>query len=193
VDQEVAKTLGELELKLRELERELASIGAGSGPSSEPEVRIVDEAIESPSDAPGAPQQAAAPPPPPPAPSPPPHSAGGPPVAPSRAAPSPLPPPVAAPRVPPPFSPPPSTRPPAAPPAFEPREAIEQRFSLEARETVYGEIPATKDRRETIDVDELVRFGETLKRTFGELIDRYTRLLASDASRAPESHTESHG
>jgi hypothetical protein len=48
VDQEVAKTLGELELKLQELERELTSIGRHDAParSSPPPGKLIDEAVE---------------------------------------------------------------------------------------------------------------------------------------------------
>jgi hypothetical protein len=50
VDQEVAKTLGELELKLQELERELTSIGRRDAqalpPQRQPPGRLVDEAVE---------------------------------------------------------------------------------------------------------------------------------------------------
>jgi hypothetical protein len=49
VDQEVAKTLGELELKLQELERELTSIGRrGNTQPSKPQApgKLIDEAIE---------------------------------------------------------------------------------------------------------------------------------------------------
>jgi hypothetical protein len=53
VDQEVAKTLGELELKLQELERELTSIGRRDAQAAQPQQqpqqppgRLVDEAIE---------------------------------------------------------------------------------------------------------------------------------------------------
>jgi hypothetical protein len=52
VDQEVAKTLGELELKLQELERELTTIGRRDA-SPEPPLppgRLIDEAVESTSD-----------------------------------------------------------------------------------------------------------------------------------------------
>ncbi|MGC2374164.1 MAG: hypothetical protein WA484_09850 [Solirubrobacteraceae bacterium] len=52
MDQEVAKTLGELELKLQELERELTTIGRRDA-SSEPSLptgRLIDEAVESPGD-----------------------------------------------------------------------------------------------------------------------------------------------
>jgi len=52
VDQEVAKTLGELELKLQELERELTTIGRrdASPESSLPPGRLIDEAVERPGD-----------------------------------------------------------------------------------------------------------------------------------------------
>jgi len=151
VDQEVAKTLGELELKLRELERELTSIGRQT--------------------------QVGEPPAPPP---------GGPPIGtpsapligtpPTPPTGSPMTPPIAEP-------PPPPAGPPPTPAAGEPTgrlvdEAIEQRFSMEARETVYGEIPATKDRHEAIDLAELVRFKETMQRTLQDLIDQYSRLLS---------------
>ncbi len=50
MDQEVAKTLGELELKLQELERELTSIGRrdaqAAQPQQQPSGRLVDEAVE---------------------------------------------------------------------------------------------------------------------------------------------------
>jgi hypothetical protein len=48
VDQEVAKTLGELELKLQELERELTTIGRRDAPkeSAPPTGRLIDEAVE---------------------------------------------------------------------------------------------------------------------------------------------------
>lgn len=48
MDQEVAKTLGELELKLQELERELTTIGHHDKPASSPRPRgrLVDEAVE---------------------------------------------------------------------------------------------------------------------------------------------------
>lgn len=57
-------------------------------------------------------------------------------------------------------------------------EAVEQRFSMEARETVYGEIPATKDRRQSIDLADLVRFKEEMQSTLQGLIDEYSRLLS---------------
>ena len=70
MDQEVAKTLGELELKLRELESELTSIGRGDSqaePAPAPG-RLIDEAVESvETESPPLPQ----PPPAPPIPQPP--------------------------------------------------------------------------------------------------------------------------
>jgi hypothetical protein len=48
VDQEVAKTLGELELKLQELERELTTIGHRDAPAEPPRApgKLIDEAVE---------------------------------------------------------------------------------------------------------------------------------------------------
>jgi hypothetical protein len=48
VDHEVAKTLGELELKLQELERELTSIGRRDSPAGPPGPpgKLIDEAVE---------------------------------------------------------------------------------------------------------------------------------------------------
>jgi hypothetical protein len=48
VDQEVAKTLGELELKLQELERELTSIGHRDSPPEPPQApgKLIDEVVE---------------------------------------------------------------------------------------------------------------------------------------------------
>jgi hypothetical protein len=72
VDQEVAKTLGELELKLRELESELTSIGrrdSQAEPAPAPG-KLIDEAVESvETESPPLPQP---PPAPQPAPQPPP-------------------------------------------------------------------------------------------------------------------------
>jgi hypothetical protein len=123
VDQEVAKTLAELELKLRELERELMSIG----------------------------RRATEPSPPPPPPSTPPEF--------QRTA-----------------------RAPAPPPSRLVDEAVEthaeQRYSLDTQETAFGEIPASKDERETIELGELVRFKEEMQQTLQGLIDEYSRLLS---------------
>ncbi len=48
MDQEVAKTLGELELKLQELERELTSIGRRDSRAEWPRTpgKLIDEAVE---------------------------------------------------------------------------------------------------------------------------------------------------
>jgi hypothetical protein len=55
MDQEVAKTLGELELKLQQLERELTSIGNRGERARPPQTqgRLVDEAVEPPTGQPG--------------------------------------------------------------------------------------------------------------------------------------------
>jgi hypothetical protein len=134
VDQEIAKTLAELELKLRELERELVSVGR--------------RATE--------PPQA-----PPPRPTPPIHSHTQ----------SPPPPPIA-----------PNWPPSPSAPDRLVDEAVEhepeRRYSMEAQETAFGEIPATRDERETIELAELVRFREEMQRTLQGLIDEYSRLLS---------------
>ncbi len=49
---------------------------------------------------------------------------------------------------------------------------------MDAQETAFGEIPATRDARETIDLAELVRFRDKLQGTLQELIDEYSRLLS---------------
>lgn len=126
MDHEVAKTLGELELKLRELERELTSIG----------------------------RRAAEPSPPPPV-----H-----PQPPTRPA------------------PPMARAQPAAKPGRLVDEAVERyaklRYSMDAQETAFGEIPATRDERDTIDLAELVRFKQTMQDTLEGLIGEYSRLLS---------------
>jgi len=167
VDEEVARTLGELELKLRELERELTSIGQRQAQAGEP----LGPALS------GPPTPLPGSPPPPgglrtgPAGTPPPPPIGAPPgrlvdetIESHRA-----------------FAPEASIE---IRPAFDPGEAIEQRFSMESRETVYGEIPATKDRHEAIEIAELVRFKETMQHTLQSLIDQYSRLLSIE----PPSH-----
>lgn len=126
MDREVARTLGELELKLRELERELTSIGR----------RASD--------------------PPPRAPLPPQH-----PLAPPQ---------------------PGAATTPTARAARLVDEALERqperRYSMEAQETAFGEIPATKDEHQTIDLAELVRFKHTMQETLEGLIGEYSRLLS---------------
>jgi hypothetical protein len=57
-------------------------------------------------------------------------------------------------------------------------EAVEQRFSMEVRETPYGEIPAAKEQRQAIDLADLVRFKEKMQSTLQGLIDEYSRLLS---------------
>lgn len=57
-------------------------------------------------------------------------------------------------------------------------EAVEQRYSMAARETIYGEIPATRDSHDSIDLAELVRFRDTMRRTLDGLIEEYSRLLS---------------
>jgi hypothetical protein len=54
----------------------------------------------------------------------------------------------------------------------------ERRYSMEAQETAFGEIPATKDEHETIDLAELVRFKHTMQETLEGLIGEYSRLLS---------------
>jgi hypothetical protein len=125
MDREIARTLGELELKLRELERELTSIGR--------------RASDRPPRAPLRPQQHSSPPPPP-------------------------------------------LQPAMPEPGRIVDEALElqseRRYSMEAQETAFGEIPATKDKRETIDLAELVRFKHTMQETLEGLIGEYSRLLS---------------
>jgi hypothetical protein len=57
-------------------------------------------------------------------------------------------------------------------------EVVERRYTMDAQQTVYGEIPATRDAHQSIDLAELVRFKETLQRTVQGLIDEYSRLLS---------------
>jgi hypothetical protein len=54
----------------------------------------------------------------------------------------------------------------------------ERRYSMEAQETAFGEIPATKAESETIDLAELVRFKQTMQETLDGLIGEYSRLLS---------------
>lgn len=57
-------------------------------------------------------------------------------------------------------------------------EAVERRYSMEARETVFGEIPATKDERQSIDLADLVHFKAKMQATLQGLIDEYSELLS---------------
>jgi hypothetical protein len=169
VDHEVARTLGELELKLRELERELAELGRQT---VEPEVE--QEPVGSPVSMapPGAATGASSRAPQPHSP----EQRRQPPAAVGRLVDEAIEPPPA-----PPIEPPPgrSAEPPAAPAAVAPSSvAATLRYSMEAQETAFGEIPATHDARETIDLVELVGFRDKLQRTLQELIDEYSRLLS---------------
>jgi hypothetical protein len=207
VDQEVAKTLGELELKLQELERELTSIGdrdtrpASSDGSSQPEDRrderanvpgkLVDEAVELVAERAGHVENT------PPQPGDTLDEAearveetavdnafGGPGVWGGEEVPA------------------------------QAGTTVERDWTVEVRETAYGEIPtppsppeafspphipswpsppapplppplpqphhpyaSTPPEREGIDVADLVRFREKMQRTMDELIDEYSRLL----------------
>jgi hypothetical protein len=71
---------------------------------------------------------------------------------------------------------------PTTPPGRLVDEALERqperRYSMETQETAFGEIPATKDERETIDLAELIRFRDTMQRTLAGLIEEYSRLLS---------------
>lgn len=57
-------------------------------------------------------------------------------------------------------------------------EAVERRYSMDARETVFGEIPATKDERQSIDLADLVLFKAKMQATLQGLIDEYSELLS---------------
>lgn len=153
----MARTLTELELKLRELERELMSIGR----------RAVDPA----------PQEPRSPQPPPPV-RPPPPMHQQPPMHPQS---------LAHPQSPVHQQPPVPSTPPFAPtqPAPTPGRLVdeaverpERRYSMDAQQTAYGEIPATRDERETIDLAELLRFKQTMQDTLQGLIGEYSRLLS---------------
>jgi hypothetical protein len=200
VDQEVAKTLGELELKLQQLEHELTSIGHQDKPgtpgdpsyaqtgASQPSGRLVDEAVELSSSeemlADG-------------------DGFGGPAVFGGEEVPSqpgatiernwtvearetaygeiptppatsvplsettpgpPIPPPAPMPQPPPSY--PPGPPPPATPPTPTPQP---------------GPTP------QPIDVAELERFREKMRRTLDELVDEYSRLIAVDRSSGPHA------
>lgn len=157
MDPQVAQTLAALERKLADLERELSALGHGHGGEAASEHAAAPAATAiRPVGSPAGPAPAA--------------FASGAPAAYASGAPappmsSPAPPQTAAPH-------------PPAVPGMLVDEALERRYSMEARETVYGEIPATKDERQTIDMAELVRFKETMQRTLGILIDEYSRLLS---------------
>jgi hypothetical protein len=168
VDQEVAKTLGELELKLQQLEYELTAIGHHDTPAaqsrSQAPGRLVDEAVEATLS-----EQALADG----------DGFGGPPVfggeeVPSQAGatverdwtveaketaygeiPTPPAPPTPGPPIPPPAPAPPP--PPQTPPTPTPQPEPTPR---------------------PIDRAELVRFKLKLERTMGDLLDEYNKLLS---------------
>jgi hypothetical protein len=193
VDQEVAKTLNELELKLQELERELTSIGRRDGhPQPKAPGTLIDEAVErdwtveiretaygeipTPPSPPSTPPSPAPPPPgpePAPTPQPPPSSPPGPPP--------PVTPPEPGPPATPPASPPPGlfpssrtdTHPPSFPPGPPPPDPRRSDAVEESR---------------AVDLAELVRFRDKLARTMDELIDEYSRLLPAEP--LPRRHPE---
>ena len=167
MDQEVARTLAQLEQKLRELETELVSLGRQSVEGAEPAAPGPTHTFASPTHEPlPTPAQPPTSPPAPtraPAPSHP-YAAANPPM------------------------PPGEQQPPAAPEqrslgrlvdeALEPPPGPVSRYSMEAQETAFGEIPATRDEQHSIELVELVRFRERMQRTLQELIDEYSRLLS---------------
>lgn len=151
MDQEVAKTLGELELKLQELERELTSIGRREGQAEQPKTpgTLIDEAVERESPADGQPEPA-------PTPQPPPSSPPGPP-----------------PPVPPPEPGSPAT-PPGTPPGLYPPSSPPGPLPPDPRR------PAAVEESRAVDLAELVRFRDKLARTMDELIDEYSGLLPAE-------------
>lgn len=179
MDQEVAKTLGELELKLQELERELTSIGRRDG-HTEPQQAsgmLIDEAVEEPHTPPSPPRSPVPPSPgpaPAPAPQPPPSSPPGPtpPVTPPGPAPPATPPPATPP--PPPPSPPPGLHHPSSPPGVYPPSFPPGPPPPDPRRS-----DAVEESR-AVDLAELVRFRDKLARTMDELIDEYSRLLPAE-------------
>lgn len=56
--------------------------------------------------------------------------------------------------------------------------SLQQRYRMESQETVFGEIPATKDDRESIELADLVRFKDKMQATLQGLIDEYSELLS---------------
>ncbi|HEX3692683.1 MAG TPA: hypothetical protein VHU13_05010 [Solirubrobacteraceae bacterium] len=142
MDHEVARTLAELELKLRELERELTELGRQTAEPTEAAASVTPPTTSLPF-APPAGGQAPRPKP----------------LTPGRLV-------DEAAELPP-------------PPAIEATPASRAlRYSMEAQETAFGEIPATHDEQASIDLAELVRFRETLQQTLQGLIDEYSRLLS---------------
>lgn len=201
MDQEVAKTLGELELKLQQLEHELTSIGhqdepvevahapttAPAGGAQAPPYapgKLVDEAIE-----PSAFEQASLDS----------DGFGGPPVFGGEEVPAmaggtaaqdwktdvretaygeiPTPP------APPTPSPGPSPGPPIPPPAPQPPPSSPPGPPSPATPPT----PTPQPEQQPIDVAELMRFKQKMRRTLDELIDEYSRLLPPDRPYGPSA------
>jgi hypothetical protein len=159
VDQEVEKTLGELELKLQELERELTTIGRRDTPAEPLHApgKLIDEAVERDGDSTGEteaeprPDDAAAVDG---------DAFGGPAMFGGEEVPA------------------------------QAGATIERDWTVEVRETAYGEIPAQPPpaphpphapplpEPQSIDVTDLVRFKEKMQHTMEELIDEYSELLS---------------
>ena len=166
VDQEVAKTLGELELKLQELERELTSFGHHDTPVRQAGAlqeqtnapgKLIDEAVErdlgqeSDAQEPTAAEAIADS-----------DGFGGPAVWGGEEVPA------------------------------QAGATIERDWTVEVRETAYGEIPipppcapvphhpyaATPTERQSVDIADLVEFKEKMQRTLDGLIAEYSRLLS---------------
>lgn len=172
MDQEVAKTLGELELKLQELERELTAVGRREEPASPTRAPgvLVDEAIavETP------PEPIPGPPIPPPAPTPQPSPSQPSPSQPSPSPSQPSPPP----------SPPPSPSPSPSPPAAYPPPGLYQSPSPpDPRET------AAVEESESVDLAALVRFRDKLRGTMEALIDEYSQMLSAESAPRKPSDT----
>lgn len=192
MDQEVSKTLGELELKLKELERELTTIGRRDAPAQPPTPpgKLIDEAVEPSAPEWSAPERSA--PEPSASRSVAPESGGadqalaegdgfgGPPVFGGEEVPS------------------------------QAGATVERDWTVEVRETAYGEIPTPppappipgppipppapapppppqtppaptpqpEPKPQPIDMAELARFKEKLQRTMEDLIDECSRLLS---------------
>ncbi len=190
MDQEVAKTLGELELKLQELERELTSIGRRDG-QAQPKApgTLIDEAVEAPA-VQQPPPSSPAPPSPPPSPAPP--SPVPPPPGPEPA-PTPQPPPSFPPGPAPPVTPP-EPGPPATPPGTPPGLFPSSRANTYPPSSPPGPPPPDPRRSDAVeesravDLAELVRFRDKLARTMDELIDEYSRLLPAEP--LPRRHPE---
>jgi hypothetical protein len=200
VDQEVAKTLGELELQLQELE--LTTIGRGNTPAESLHApgKLIDEAMERKNDdvgeipaEPSAEEQDLADG----------DGFGGPAVFGGEEVPAqpgatierdwtvetretaygeiPTPPSPSTPPSPPlpPSQPPAPTPqpPPSTPPGMRPASPS-QDSPLQPSQRPDPRRPAAVEENQSIDLAELVRFRDKLARTMGELIDEYSRLLS---------------